>query len=232
MSVESVSSVAQDYMKAIWTLGEWSSGPVTTKRLAERLTVRMSTVSEQVRRLTEAGLLAHERYGAIELTAAGRLLAVGMVRRHRLIETFLVNHLGYAWDEVHDEAELLEHAVSDLLIERLDALLGYPRRDPHGDPIPDGSGALPSIPARSLTEMESGECAVVVRISDEDATTLRRFTELGLNLDVIVSVERRLASRALDLKLGADPGIVRLEAAEVGGVWVRPLDGATGFPDV
>src|SRR3712207_4090002 len=106
----------QDYLKAVWSAGEWSAAPVTTKMLAERLGVGAPTVSEMVRRLCDQGLLHHVRYGAVELTADGRAHAVAVVRRHRLIETFLVSELGYGWDEVHDEAEVLEHAVSDRLV--------------------------------------------------------------------------------------------------------------------
>ncbi|MCK8675051.1 metal-dependent transcriptional regulator, partial [Rhodococcus sp. HM1] len=131
-----LTSVAQDYLKVIWTVQEWSGEKVSTKLLAEKLGVSASTVSEAVRRLCDQGLLDHERYGAISLTESGRAAAVAMVRRHRLIETFLVRELGYRWDEVHDEAEVLEHAVSERMIAALDAKLGFPERDPHGDPIP------------------------------------------------------------------------------------------------
>ena len=132
----------QDYLKAVWSAGEWSTAPVTTKMLAERLGVGAPTVSEMVRRLCDQGLLSHVRYGAVSLTTAGRAQAVAMVRRHRLIETFLVSELGYSWDEVHDEAEVLEHAVSDLLVDRIAARLGHPIRDPHGDPIPASDGTV------------------------------------------------------------------------------------------
>ena len=110
--------------------------------LATRLGVGASTVSETVRRLADSGLVTHQPYGAVELTADGERHALAVVRRHRLIETFLVEVLGYGWDEVHDEAEVLEHAVSDLFVERIAAQLGHPRRDPHGDPIPGADGSL------------------------------------------------------------------------------------------
>ena len=131
-----LSAVAQDYLKVIWTASEWSEDTVSTKMLSERIGVSASTVSEAIRKLADQGMVDHARYGAISLTERGRHAAVAMVRRHRLIETYLVRELGYGWDEVHDEAEILEHAVSDLMMSRIDAKLGFPQRDPHGDPIP------------------------------------------------------------------------------------------------
>ena len=186
MSADSVSAVMQDYLKVIWNATEWSSEPVTTKHVAERLGVRMSTVSEQVRRMAGSGLLKHERYGSIQLTDEGRAVAVSMVRRHRLIETFLVERLGYAWDEVHDEAEVLEHAMSPLLVQRLDAFLGHPDRDPHGDPIPDADGVLATATALPLTELAEGARGRVVRVSDSDGSMLRRFADAGLRPGAMV----------------------------------------------
>ena len=140
MPVSDLSSVAQDYLKIIWSATEWSDQPVTVKQLAERMGVRAATVSDGIRRLAEQGLVAHERYGGVELTEAGRAHAVAMVRRHRLIETYLVRELGYSWDEVHEEAELLEHSASDDLVDRMARAIGDPKTDPHGSPIPSRSG--------------------------------------------------------------------------------------------
>ncbi|QIK83830.1 metal-dependent transcriptional regulator [Sanguibacter sp. HDW7] len=183
-----ITPVVEDYLKVVWSAGEWAETRVTTKLLAERLGVGPSTVSENVRRMVGLGLLDHEPYGAISLTAEGERLAVAMVRRHRLIETYLVERLGYAWDEVHDEAEVLEHAVSDLMLARIDAALGHPTRDPHGDPIPTVDGELPASDACTLADLASGVTGVVVRISDADPELLRWFTELGLGLDARVEV--------------------------------------------
>ncbi len=187
-----LSSVAQDYLKVIWTAQEWSQEKVSTKLLAERIGVSASTVSEAVRKLADQDLVVHARYGAITLTEEGRRAAVAMVRRHRLIETFLVQELGYGWDEVHDEAEVLEHAVSETLMARIDAKLGHPDRDPHGDPIPSADGAVPTPPARQLSDFRDGESGRVVRISDSDPAMLRYFDSLGIALDTPISiVERR-----------------------------------------
>ncbi|WP_066461822.1 metal-dependent transcriptional regulator [Sanguibacter suarezii] len=186
-----LTSVAQDYLKVVWSLQEWSTEPVTTKLLAERLGVGPSTVSETVRRLDGQGLLTHPRYGAIGLTDLGRRQALKIVRRHRLIETFLVSELGYTWDEVHDEAEVLEHAVSDLMIDRIDARLGHPHRDPHGDPIPSPDGTVPTPPAVTLAVLDAGAQGTVARISDADAEVLRYFAEIGFGLDAEVRVVER-----------------------------------------
>ena len=121
-----LTTVAQDYLKVIWTAQEWSLEKVSTKMLAERIGVSASTASESIRKLADQGLVDHEKYGAVTLTDAGRRAALAMVRRHRLMETFLVRELGYSWDEVHDEAEVLEHAVSDRMLDRIDAKLGSP----------------------------------------------------------------------------------------------------------
>ncbi len=186
-----LSPVAQDYLKIVWNAQEWSDAPVTTKSLAERLGVGASTVSETVRRLTSQGLLSHARYGAITLTALGERHALHMVRRHRLIETFLVRELGYTWDEVHDEAEVLEHAMSDVLIERIDDRLGHPTRDPHGDPIPHVDGTCQTPTAQSLLDLPEGATGVVARISDVDPQVLRYLAQIGLGLDARIEVRHR-----------------------------------------
>ncbi|GAA1983415.1 manganese-binding transcriptional regulator MntR [Isoptericola halotolerans] len=183
--------VAQDYLKAVWSAQEWSDERVTTGLLADRLGVGPSTVSETVRRLTVQGLLGHEPYSGVWLTDLGRRHALTMVRRHRLIETWLVRELDYTWDEVHDEAEVLEHAVSDRLVERISARLGHPDRDPHGDPIPTADGRVARPDAVLLADLAEGERGVVARISDADPEALRYLASLGLDLDVEVSVVRR-----------------------------------------
>ena len=159
-----LTTVAQDYLKTIWTAQEWSREKVSTKLLADRIGVSASTASESIRKLAEQGLVHHEKYGAVTLTDAGRRAALAMVRRHRLMETFLVQELGYGWDEVHDEAEILEHAVSDRMLDRIDAKLGHPTRDPHGDPIPAADGQVPTPPARQLSACQDGDAGTVARM--------------------------------------------------------------------
>lgn len=182
MSVSELSTSTQNYLKAVWSLSEWSDTPVTPSLIAERTELKLSSVSDAVRKLTSQGLLIHSPYGAVELTETGRAYAVDMVRRHRLIETFLVKMLGYGWDQVHDEAEHLEHAVSDFMIERIDELLGHPTRDPHGDPIPAADGTIIVPPAVQLSSVEPGCEVVVERISDDDPELLQFFEDRGIVL--------------------------------------------------
>ena len=179
----------EDYVKVIYAHTEWQSQPITTNALAARLGLAASSVTEMVKKLTAQGLAHHEPYGAIELTERGRTLALTMVRRHRLIETWLVERFGYRWDEVHDEAEVLEHAMSDRLLDAIDEELGRPARDPHGDPIPAADGTLVLPEAVVLAEAASG--GRVVRISDRDPLLLRHLAAEGIVLDAVVSAERR-----------------------------------------
>ncbi len=219
--------VAQDYLKIVWSAQEWSTKPVTTKLLAERLGVGVSTVSETVRRLSHQGLLVHAPYGAITLSEEGRARAVSMVRRHRLLETFLVRELGYGWHEVHDEAEVLEHAVSDTLIERMDERMGRPRHDPHGDPIPSADGTVEQPHATILTQLPPGRPAVVARVSDADPRILRRLAECGLGLDCAIVVRNAKADtvsvtwhpRGTAGGPGADLTLEKVAAEQI---WVVP----------
>ena len=183
MSVENITASMQNYLKVIWGLEEWSDDPITNSAIAEAAGVRLSTVSDALRKLAENMLIEHAPYGAVTLTAEGRELAVLMTRRHRLIETFLVRMLGYAWDEVHDEADRLEHAVSDELIDRIDAVLEYPTRDPHGDPIPSADGRVHRPEAVPLADAPSRCRARVERISDDEAAMLQFFASRGIVVD-------------------------------------------------
>jgi DtxR family Mn-dependent transcriptional regulator len=185
------SSSIEDYVKVIYGFTEWQDKPITSSQLAQRLGVANSSVSEMVRKLKDQGLVDHKPYSAITLTAAGIRLALSMVRRHRLIETYLVQELGYRWDEVHDEAELLEHAVSDTFIERMAAKLGDPQRDPHGDPIPTADGAVHMPAAHLLAELDTGHTGRITRISDENPDLLRYLSAEGIDLDADVQVMGR-----------------------------------------
>jgi DtxR family Mn-dependent transcriptional regulator len=219
-----LSSVAQDYLKVIWTAQEWSVDKVSTKMLAERIGVSASTASESIRKLADQGLVDHEKYGGVSLTAEGRIAALAMVRRHRLMETFLVRELGYGWDEVHDEAEILEHAVSDRMLDRIDAKLGYPTRDPHGDPIPAADGEVPTPPARQLSVCKNGDAGTVARISDADPEMLRYFDSVGISLDSRLRVLARrdfagMISVAVESADG-DAATVDLGSPAAEAIWV------------
>ena len=180
----------EDYLKVIFALGEWDVAnrgpeplPVATSAVASRLGLSASSVSEMVRKLAGLGLVRHQRYGGILLTRNGRDGALAVLRRHRIIETYLVRALAYSWDEVHDEAEILEHAVSTRMIDRMDAALGHPWRDPHGDPIPTADGVIHQPPARPMTGLAEGESGYLARIADDDPRLLRELSGRGLTLD-------------------------------------------------
>ncbi|WJY68654.1 metal-dependent transcriptional regulator [Corynebacterium auris] len=180
MDVSALPFKTQDYLKVVFDLTERTGAPATMGVIAGRMGQRASTTTEGVKRLAEKGLLAHEPYSGISLTEKGREVALVMVRRHRLIETYLVEQLGYSWDEVHEEADQLEHAVSETFIARIDALLGHPTRDPHGDPIPTATGEIEALQVQTLASLPEDATGVVERINDSDAELLRYLAEVGI----------------------------------------------------
>lgn len=221
--VSHLSASSQNYLKAIWGLGEWSEQPATPSTVAARAGVKLSTASDAIRRLTDQGLLEHAPYGAVTLTDSGHVLAVAMVRRHRLIETFLVEVLGYRWDQVHDEADTLEHAVSDLMIDRIDELLGHPTRDPHGDPIPAPDGTVVTPDAMLLAELGPGRRAQVERIADEDSGLLQFFGANGIGFGTILET-RQAAPYSDTVEIAIEgKGALPLGPSATAAVWVRPL---------
>ncbi len=173
------SKSTEDYLKAIYRL-ESHGGPAQTSAIAEALDIAPPSVSGMVKRLSESGLLEHVPYRGVQLTRAGRRAALRMVRRHRILETYLTSKLGYDWDSVHEEAERLEHAVSDELIERMALALGNPRYDPHGAPIPTVDGDIEQPDLLSLTEVPVGATAELRMVSDKDSELLRFIASLGL----------------------------------------------------
>lgn len=224
MSVSELSTSSQNYLKATWALGEWSDEPVTASVLATRVGVRISTASDAIRKLTDQGLMEHTPYGAVSLTIQGRAHAVAMVRRHRLIETFLVQVLGYRWDQVHDEAETLEHAVSDFMIERIDAHLGFPTRDPHGDPIPQADGTVARPDAILLSDLGPDQRARVERISDEDPELLQFFAERDIGVHTTLTTRAGAPySGVLEVSVEDSGDPLPLGRSATESVWVKPL---------
>ncbi len=224
MKTSPPSSSIEDYVKVIYSFTEWQDKPITSTQLAQRLGVANSSVSEMVRKLKDQGLVDHQPYSAITLTADGVRLALLMVRRHRLIETFLVHELGYRWDEVHDEAELLEHAVSDTFIERMAAKLGNPARDPHGDPIPAADGSVLMPEAHRMSELDDGHTGRITRISDENPELLRYLAAEEIDLDAAVEViGRRPFGGALVVRVSTGGGSRDVDLAEevTSALWVH-----------
>lgn len=186
--VDDLTPTAQDYLKVIWSAVEWGEPPITTKGLAATFATTQANVSDTMRRLDAQGLLIYEPYKPVALTELGQRLAVQMVRRHRLIETFLSEALGYGPDEGHDDAERLEHAVSDKLLGRIDRLLGHPDTDPHGDPIPgDDGGWRPRTDTTRLADAAPGRYRIA-RI-DADPDRIAHLGRLGVPAGSFVRVE-------------------------------------------
>jgi DtxR family transcriptional regulator, Mn-dependent transcriptional regulator len=203
-----VSHAMEDYLKAIYRLQD-QRGQVTTLRLAEELGVTGPSVTNMVKRLDEMRLLRHTRYHGVEMTPAGRKIALEVIRHHRLLELYLAETLGYAWDEVHAEAERLEHHVSDELEARMDSALGFPTVDPHGDPIPSREGEIASVSGMLLLDLDSGETRSVTRVSDRDPEQLRYLGSLGLYPGVDVEVLERLPfDGPLRIRVGNDEHII------------------------
>jgi DtxR family Mn-dependent transcriptional regulator len=169
----------EDYLKAIYKLQQEES-PVRTNSIARLLNVEPASVTGIVKRLAELGYLEHKPYRGVVLTEAGEKVALDVIRNHRLIELFLIDSLGYSWDEVHDEAERLEHAVSHRFIERIEVALGNPRIDPHGAPIPTEDGKIAPRTGTRLSELQTGSSGLVSRVSDDDPELLRYLASLGI----------------------------------------------------
>lgn len=198
------SSSIEDYVRAIYGLAERGE-PVTNTTLATRMGVNPSSASGMVTKLGQAGLVAHAPYRGIELTPDGELLARSVLRRHRLIESYLVSELGYTWDEVHGEADQLEHVVSDRFVERVAGKLGNPERDPHGDPIPAVDGSMEQLPTRLLDELETGSVGEIVRVWDTDPELLRYLSERAIRLgERIEVVERQPFDGPVVVNVGPD----------------------------
>jgi DtxR family Mn-dependent transcriptional regulator len=178
--VAETSEAVQDYAKAIYSLQLRTREPVSTSAIADRLRVSAASASAMVKRLSALGLVEHEPYRGVALTPAGERVALEVIRHHRLLELYLSEALGMSWDRVHQEAEVLEHAISPELSELIARKLGNPTRDPHGDPIPTSDGEIEEKPSRSLADLEPGERGTFARVSDADPEMLRYLSERGI----------------------------------------------------
>lgn len=209
----SITAAMEDYLKTIYSLEE-STGRVTTQAIAERLNVAAPSVTGMLKRLHDLKLVNHERYRSITLTEAGRKVALETVRHHRLLELYLAEALGYTWDEVHDEADRMEHTISEEFAARIDEVLGYPTIDPHGDPIPSITGHVPTVSDHRLSEIEAGQQATIVRVSDDDPEKLRYLGRLGLYPGSRLTVVERLPFNGpLRIQVDGDEHIIGLELA-------------------
>ena len=180
------SKSVEDYLKAIWLNAR--DGPVSNRTVAMSLGVSPSSVTGMLGKLDDLGLASYTRYNGAQLTPGGEQKALQLLRRYRLLETFLIQYFGYSCDQVHSEAETLEHAISDLFTERLAIHLRHPTHDPHGDPIPSADGTLPDTPNTPLTEVDSGNILQVSRLLTQDTDILTYLAKLGIQPGQLVKV--------------------------------------------
>jgi DtxR family Mn-dependent transcriptional regulator len=185
------SEAVEDYAKAIFTLQRRSGGPVGTSALAERLGLSPASVTAMLKRMDRMGLVRYEPYRGVILTPAGEAVALEVIRHHRLLESYLADALGMPWDRVHDEAEVLEHYISEELEERIATALGDPSRDPHGDPIPDRELEMAAERGAPLVELQPGDSATFSRVSDSDPEMLRYLAERGIRPGTVLTVTER-----------------------------------------
>ncbi|NJM04979.1 metal-dependent transcriptional regulator [Candidatus Gracilibacteria bacterium] len=215
-----ISPAIEDYLKAIYILQQ-QDDVVSTTMLGEQVGARPGSVTGMIKKLDEMGLVQHTPYQGVQLTAAGKRVALEVIRHHRLIELFLVEFLGYTWDEVHEEAERLEHHISEKMEARIAARLGNPDFDPHGDPIPSLEGVLPTSDDHMLADLAVDVPARVVRVLDQDAERLRYLADLGMTPGVCVIVTASAPfDGPLTIRIGAtatpiDRRLARMIAVEI-----------------
>jgi DtxR family transcriptional regulator, Mn-dependent transcriptional regulator len=199
----------EDYAKAIYALERRARGPVSTNALAERLGVTAASASAMVKKLAERGYAAHVPYKGVELTESGRRVALEVLRHHRLLELYLAEQLGVPWDRVHEEAEALEHVLSEDLEARIAAKLGHPTHDPHGDPIPAPDLTIDEGETRSLDSLDVGARGRLVRVSDSDPEMLRYLDERGIGIgDALEVVDRQPFDGPLTVRFGGDDHVL------------------------
>jgi DtxR family transcriptional regulator, Mn-dependent transcriptional regulator len=211
VAAEPLTRSVEDYLKAIYQLSP-EGRPASTSDIANLLALSAPSVTGMVKRLSEHGLLEHVPYKGVQLTEEGRRAALRMVRRHRLIEAYLVEFLGYSWDTVHEEAERLEHAVSDTMIERMAGALGNPTVDPHGDPIPTADGEVQELACIALSDVPIGETVEISRVQESQPERLRYIASLGLRPGVHVTVmNRQPIDDLVTIKVGSHKQVIGRE---------------------
>ncbi len=212
-----VSQTEENYLKALFHLTHEVEGKAEagTNELAEILEVTPATANNMLKKLKEKDLVSYEKYGKITLTEKGRGLAVGIVRKHRLWETFLYEKLNFTWDEVHDVAEQLEHIQSVKLVKQLEKFLDYPEIDPHGDPIPNAKGKIKQLKRKTLAEMGVGETCRLVAVKDNHASFLQYIVKLGLGLNSnITVVGRQEFDGSMEIEVDQTRSSISKKAAE------------------
>jgi DtxR family Mn-dependent transcriptional regulator len=215
-----LSEAQEDYLKQIFLLSEGRER-VATQMLARRLEVRPASVTEMIGRLSDLGLVEHTPYRGVRLSSAGRRVALEMLRHHRLLETFLVEELGYRWDEVHEEADRLEHVISERFEARIAEAVGHPTHDPHGDPIPDAELGMPDGDGwLQLTKLPKGGRGTVTRVGSQDTASLTTLRRLGLGRGTVLEVVH-LEDHALRLEVGGE--VLELPEPLAEHIWVEEI---------
>jgi DtxR family Mn-dependent transcriptional regulator len=212
----------ENYLKAVYHLSGDNAAAVSTGLLADYLNVSAASVTDKIKRLKEKGFVQYMKSRGVLLSEEGRRIALSVIRKHRLWELFLVNVLGFGWDEVHDIAEQLEHIDSDELVERMDRYLGFPATDPHGDPIPDGKGKINEPRLKHLAEVDVGKSFHIAAVANEDAGFLKFLDKKGLGLHSEITLQsREVYDGTLTLILkGKKPVVVSEQVARQ--IWVKP----------
>lgn len=224
MSARALSRSVEDYLKAIYGLSG-SGEAASTSAIADALDIQPASVTGMVKRMAESGLLEHVPYKGVRLTEPGTLEALRVLRRHRILETYLCERLGYTWDDVHDEAERLEHAASDHLIEQMARALGFPSHDPHGAPIPTRAGDIEDADLTTLADAKAGDRLLIRAVRDEDSADLRSMAEGGLVPGARLEVRPGGVNGSVDIALEGRAGETRVvPRALARHIYVEPVE--------
>lgn len=183
-----ISFTEENYLKIIYKLSADTDSEISTNSVAELTQTKAASVTDMLRKLSEKELVTYQKYQGVRLTEKGEIVALQVIRKHRLWEVFLVNKLGFNWDEVHEIAEELEHINSQELIHRLDEFLGFPQCDPHGDPIPDQNGRMPELGYKNLSEIGQNQKVIMMGVSQHSTNFLQYLAKIGLNLGIAIQV--------------------------------------------
>ncbi len=198
-----ISFTEENYLKIIYKLSAETENEISTNAVAEVTQTKAASVTDMLRKLSEKQLVSYQKYQGVRLTKSGENLALQVIRKHRLWEVFLVNKLGFNWDEVHEIAEELEHINSDELVQRLDEFLGFPQCDPHGDPIPDSHGRMPELGYKNLSDIGENQTVIMMGVSQHSTNFLQYLAKIGLSLGVSISViEVNDFDKSLTIKIG------------------------------
>lgn len=206
----------ENYLKAIYHLSRGGSDPVSTNALADNLRNRAASVTDMIKRMAAKGIVSYEKYKGVKIGEKGKTAALEIIRKHRLWETFLVEKLGFSWEEVHEVAEQLEHIQSTALTDKLDAFLGHPAVDPHGHPIPDRYGNIKARPEQPLSDCQANDKVTVISVHDDAPALLQLMSKMGIHLGAIVQVtERREFDASLEILIDNKlKAVVSKEVAE------------------